>query len=139
MCDRLIPLPEDDDKEDEYADFDQQLIVRHPIIQDVHAAVLEETLEKSGHIKKCHQVNGENTVLFHLSKTVFGKTSWWTHVRPAEKNKYGRLAIRLLSQNLEGGKAMDELNAKNKADILRLRYNSESQTWEIVKYINAHK
>ena len=32
MRDRLILLPEDDDKEDEYADFDQQLIARHSII-----------------------------------------------------------------------------------------------------------
>ena len=46
MRDRLIPLPEDDDDEDEYADFDQHSIARHPIIQAVHAAVAEETLEK---------------------------------------------------------------------------------------------
>ena len=31
MRDRLILLPEDDDNEGEYADFDQQLIERHPI------------------------------------------------------------------------------------------------------------
>ena len=30
--DLLIPLPEDDDDEDEYADFDRQLIAHHPII-----------------------------------------------------------------------------------------------------------
>ena len=39
MCDRLILLPDDDDNEDEYADFDQQLIARHPIIQSGHAVV----------------------------------------------------------------------------------------------------
>ena len=61
MRDRLIPLPED-----EYADFDQQLTARHPIIQAVHAAVAEETLENSGPRKKRPQVNGDNTVLFHL-------------------------------------------------------------------------
>ena len=60
--DRLILLPEDDDDEDEYADFDQLLIARHPIIQAVHAAVAEETLEKSGPIKTRPQVNGDNTV-----------------------------------------------------------------------------
>ena len=32
MRDRLILLPEDDDNEDEYSDFDQKLIARHPII-----------------------------------------------------------------------------------------------------------
>ena len=74
MRDRLIPLPEDDDDEYEYADFDQQLIARHPIIQAVHAAAAEETLEKSGPREKRPQVNGDNTVLFHLSKSVFGKT-----------------------------------------------------------------
>ena len=42
---RLILLPEADDGEDEYADFGQQLIARHPIIQAVYAAVTEETLE----------------------------------------------------------------------------------------------
>ena len=46
MSDWIILLPETDDDEDEYADFDQQLIARHPIIQAVHAAVAEETLEK---------------------------------------------------------------------------------------------
>ena len=97
LRDRLIPLPEDDDDEDEYSHFDQQLIVRHPIIQAVHAAVAEETLENSGPRKKGSQVNCDNTVLFHLLKSVFGNTSWWTHVRPTEKNKYGRLAIRLFS------------------------------------------
>ena len=100
MRDRLIPLPDDDDSEDEYADFDQQLIARHPIIQAFHSAVAEETIEKSGPRKNRPQVNGDNNVLFHLSKYVFGKTIWWTHGRPAEKNKDGRLAIRLLSQNL---------------------------------------
>ena len=55
-----------------------------------------------------------------------------------KKIKDERLAIRLLSQNLEGGNAMDELNAKNKSDILRLRYGGETQSWGIVKYINAH-
>ena len=48
MRDRLILLPEDDDNEDEYSDFNQQLIERHPIIQAGHANVAEETLEKSG-------------------------------------------------------------------------------------------
>ena len=70
MRDRLIPLPEDDDVEDEYTDFDHQLIARHLIIQAVHAAVAEENLEKSGHRKKCPQVNGDNTVLFHLLESV---------------------------------------------------------------------
>ena len=83
MHEQLIPLLEDDDNEDEYADFDQQLIARHPIIQAVHTSVAEETLEKSGPRKKRPQINGDNTVLFHLSKYVFGKTSWWTHARPA--------------------------------------------------------
>ena len=86
MRNRLVPLPADDDDEDEYADFYQQLIARHPIIQAFHSAVAEETIEKSGPRKNRPQVNGDNTVLFHLSKSVFGKTSWWTHARPAEKN-----------------------------------------------------
>ena len=81
MRDRLILLPEDDDNEDEYDDFDQQLIARHPIIQADHTAVAEETLEKSGPRKKLPQVNGDNTVLFHVLTSVFGKTSWWTHAR----------------------------------------------------------
>ena len=81
VCDQLIPLTGEYDNEDEYADFDQQLIARHPIIQAGHDAVAEETLEKSGPEKKHPQVNGDNTVLFHLSKSVFGKTSWWTHAR----------------------------------------------------------
>ena len=115
MRNRLILLPEADDDEDEYADFDQQLIARHHIIQAVHATVAEETLETSGPRNKRPQVNGDNTVLFHLSKSVFGKTSWWTHARSEERNKYGRLAIRLLSQNLEVYNAIDELNAKNKS------------------------
>ena len=72
MHNRLIPFPEDDDDEDEYADFDQQLIAHHPIIKAVHAAVAEETLEKIGPRKKRPQVNGDNTVLFHLSKSLFG-------------------------------------------------------------------
>ena len=139
MRDRLILLSEDDDNEAEYSDFDQQLIARHPIIQSGHDAVAEETIEKSGPRKKLPQVNGDNTLFFHLLKYVFGKTSWWTHARPSENNNDGRLAIRLLSQNLEGGNAMDELNTKNKSYILRLRYNGETQAWGIVKYINAHK
>ena len=139
MRDRLIPLPDDDVDEDEYAYFDQQLIARHPIIQAVHAAVAEETLEKSGPRKKRPQVNGDNTVLFHRLKSVFGKTSLWTHAKPAEKSKDRRLAIRLLSQNLEGGNAMDKLNAKNKLDILCLCYDGETQAWGIVNYINVHK
>ena len=139
MRDWLIPLPEDDDNEDEYSDFDHQLIARHPIIQAAHAAVAEENIEKSGPRKKRHQVNGDNTVLFHHLKYVFGKTSWWTHARLAEKNKDGSLAIRFFSHNLEGGNAMDELNAKNKSDILHLRYDGETRAWGIVKYINAHK
>ena len=99
---RLILLPEDDDDHDEdgYADFDQQLIARHPIIQAVHAAVAEETLENSGPRKKLPQVNGDNTVLFQLSKSVYRKASWWTHARSAEKNKDGGLSIRLFSQNM---------------------------------------
>ena len=97
MRDRLIPLPEDGDNKDEYSDFDQQLIAHHPIIQDGHANVAEETLEKSVPKKKRPRVNGDNTVLFHLLKSVFGKTSWWTHVSSTEKNKYWRLDIRLLS------------------------------------------
>ena len=56
MRDQLILLPEDDENEDEYADFEQQLIARHPIIQADHTAVAEETLEKSGPRKKCPQV-----------------------------------------------------------------------------------
>ena len=72
MRDRLILLPEADDDEDEYANFDQQLIARCPIIQAVYAAVMEETLKKSGPRKKRPQVNAGNTVLFHLSKSVFG-------------------------------------------------------------------
>ena len=34
---------------------------------------------------------------------------------------------------------MDKLNAKNKSDILRLRYDGETQAWGIVKYINDNK
>ena len=49
------------------------------------------------------------------------------------------MAIRLLSQNQEGGNARDDINAKNKSDILRLRYDGETRAWGIVKYINAHK
>ena len=66
MREWLILLPEDDDNEDEYSDFDQQLIARHLIIQAVHASVAEETLENSGPRKNLPQVNGDNTVLFHL-------------------------------------------------------------------------
>ena len=76
---------------------------------------------------------------FTFQNMFLEKNSWWTHARPAEKNKDGRLAIRLLSQNLEGVNAMDELNAKNKSDILRLQYDGETRAWGIVKYINAHK
>ena len=126
MRDQLIPLPETDYDEDKYADFEQQLIAHNPIIQAVYAAFVEETLEKSGPRKKFPQVNAENTVLFHLSKSVFGKTSWWTHARSAEKNKDGRLALRLLLQNLEGCNDMDELNTKNKSGILLLCYNGET-------------
>ena len=109
------------------------MIARHPIIQAVHASVAKETLEKSGPRKKHPQVNGDNTVLFHLEKSVFGKTSWWTHARLAERNKDGRLAIRLLSQNLEGCNAIGELNTKNRSGILLLRYDGETQAWGIVK------
>ena len=139
MHDQLIPLPEYDDNEDEYADFDQQLIARHPIIQAIHADVAEETLEKSSPRKKRSQANGDNTVLFHLSKSIFGKTIWWTHARPAKKNKDGRLAIHFFSHNMEGSNAMDELNAKNKSDILRLFYDGDTQAGGILKYINTHK
>ena len=139
MRDRLIPLPEADDDEDEYADFDQHLIARHSIIQAFYAAVTEETLKKSGPRKKRPQVNADNTVLFYLSKYVFGKTSWWTHARSDQRNKDGPLAIRLLSQNLEGCNAIDGLNVKNKSGILLLCYNGETRGWGILKYINAHK
>ena len=60
-------------------------------------------------------------------------------MRPAEKNKYWFLAILLLSQIMEGSNTMDELNAKNKSDILRLCYDGETRAWGVVKYINAHK
>ena len=121
----------------EYAEFEQQLIARHPIIQSVYATVAEETLEKSGPRKKRPQVNADNTVLFHFSKSGFGKTSWWTHVRSAERNKNDRLAIRLLSKNLEVCNATDELNTKNKSGILLLCYDGETRACGIVKYINA--
>ena len=52
MHNRLILLPENDDNEVEYADFYQQLIERHSIIQAGHAAVAKETLENSGPRKK---------------------------------------------------------------------------------------
>ena len=71
MRDWLIPLPEDDDNEDEYADFDQQVIARHPIIQAEHANVAEETLENTSPRKKRPQVNGDNTVLVLLLKSMF--------------------------------------------------------------------
>ena len=139
MRNRPILLPEEDDDKGEYAYFDQQLIARSPIIQAVHAAVAEETLEKSGPRKKRPQVNGDNTVLFHLSKHVSGKTSWWTHARLAERNKDGRLSIRLLSQNQEGCNAMEEFTSKNKSVIILLHYDGETRAWGIIKYINAHK
>ena len=34
---------------------------------------------------------------------------------------------------------MDKLNAKNKSDILRLRYDGETRAWGVVKFINSHK
>ena len=139
MCNRFILLPEADDDEDEYADFDQQLIARHPIIQAFHAAVTEETLKKSGRRKKRTQVNTDNTVLFHLSKLFLGKPSGGPMEGQLKKFKDARLAIRFLSQNLEGGNAMDELNVKNKSGILLLCYDGETRGWRIVKYINAHK
>ena len=46
VCDRLILFPEDEDNEDEYADFDQQLIARHPIIQDSHAMSRRKLLKR---------------------------------------------------------------------------------------------
>ena len=49
------------------------------------------------------------------------------------------MAIRSLSQNLECDNFMYKLNSQNKAAILRLRYDSEIQSWGIVQYINAHK
>ena len=76
---------------------------------------------------------------FTFQNLFFGKTSWWTHARLAERNKDSRLAIRLLSQNLEGCNAMDELNAKNKSGIVLLCYDGYIRAWGIVKYINAHK
>ena len=45
----------------------------------------------------------------------------------------------LFFQNLECNNFMDELNVKNKADIIRLRYDGETRSWGVVKYINAHK
>ena len=44
MRDRLILLPKNEYDEDEYDDFYQQLIVGHPIIQAVYAAVGDENL-----------------------------------------------------------------------------------------------
>ena len=108
------------------------MIARHPIIQDGHANVAEKTLEKSGPRKKRPQVNADNTVLIHLLKSVFGKTSWRTHARSTEKTKPERLAIRLLSQNLECNNFMDDLNSQNKAAILCLRYGSDNRAWGIV-------
>ena len=52
--------------------------------------------------------------------------SWWSHARPTEKNKGERLAIRLLAQNLESDNTIDKLNVKNKTDIIRLHYDSET-------------
>ena len=49
------------------------------------------------------------------------------------------MAISLLSQNLECDNFMDELNFQKKAAILRLRYDGDTRTWGIIKYINAHK
>ena len=95
MRDRFIPLPDDDDNEDEYADFDQQLIARHPIIQAVHAAIAEETLEESGPRKKRLQVNGDNTVLFNLSKSVFGKTNRWNHAWLDERMTCNQLLVKV--------------------------------------------
>ena len=60
-------------------------------------------------------------------------------MRSTENNKDGRLAILILSQNLECDNLMDELNSQNKAAILRLRYKGETRSWGIVKYVNAHK
>ena len=34
---------------------------------------------------------------------------------------------------------MDELKSQNKVAILHLRYDGETQSWGISKYINAHK
>ena len=79
-------------------------------------------------LERKSEVNGDNTVLFHLLKYVFGKNSWWTHVRSTKKNKDGRLAIRLLSQNLECDNFMEKLKSQNKAAILRLCYDGETQS-----------
>ena len=136
---RIIPLAEGDNDANEYADLDHELIARHTIILDAHRTGTVETLEKSGPRKKMPHINTDNAAIFNHVKTTFEHTPWWTHARPAVHWKDGRCDVILMATNLQSSNAMDEMNVKNKADALLLRYEGEGKNWGLVKYINAHK
>ena len=139
LCPNSFPPPDQDEPADEYADFDHELIARHPIIQRKHRHVPVATLEAGGPKMKMPHVNLDNTQLFSLVKTTFENTTWWIHARKAVRTKDGRRAILLMAGSLMSTNAMDEANTKNRRDILALEYKGDSRNWSLLSYTGEYK
>ena len=70
---------------------------------------------------------------------VFGKQSCWTHVKPTQKTKNGRMAYQSLKKLLIGDRFMLSQARQIETDIAGYVYKGQSSGWTLLKYITKFK
>ena len=66
--------------------------------------------------------------------------SCWTYVKPAQRTRDGRMAVKGLYKHLLGPNNIDNMMAMMAEDKLKSTvYNGEQRRWNFERYINVHK
>ena len=137
MKNNLIPKDEADDPEAEYVTLDQQVIQRATIVKAVN--LNDVNIENSGGRSKEADANTDNAKLFDLAKTAFGETRLWVHVKPSQRNRDRRQALKLIWFNQLVVHALDKCNTKNHKDIRVIDYHGEKKIHNRQAYVLDHK
>ena len=132
---RLIPKPEADDKEDDYASIDAQMIQRAQIIKTDSIAMDVDELEEAGPSKKTATAKLDNNLLYDLMKAKYAKTTAWCHTKSCGRDRDGRRAMIAMFVNSLGKNAIENRFSEAQERIRGIVYRGEKARWNWDRYV----
>ena len=133
----MIPTVSKSDSSDEYITLDRGLIVRAPIIKDIHHGQTLNNLEET-RFAWTDEFKAANPILWEQLFQMLGKTTVWEHTKNTQRIKNEYKAYRAISLALFGDTVVFFRSKRHKKEITAMTYKGESCYLSWADYVNRH-
>ena len=122
------PSPAAEDPATNYTTKQEELIARAP-----------HTEEVEGNAVKTAWYNSDNEAVWEIMATWTRNTECWTYVRPAQKNRDGRMAFLNLKEHYLGPNNVDTQSSAAERTLQTTTYHGEKRRWNFERFSKLHK